>query len=64
MQIWLNDHLIDAVAADVSAGGWPSGDGVFETIRTQDGEIFELGRHMRRALEEYRTSRNGHNDAA
>ncbi len=51
MQIWLNDHLIDAVAADVSAGGWPSGDGVFETIRTQDGEIFELGRHMRRALE-------------
>jgi branched-chain amino acid aminotransferase len=51
MQIWLNDHLIDSVAADVSAGGWPSGDGVFETIRTQDGEIFELGRHMRRALE-------------
>ena len=51
MQIWLNDHLIDSVAADVSAGGWPSGEGVFETIRTQDGDVFELGRHMRRALE-------------
>lgn len=51
MQIWLNDQLVDAAAADVSIGGWPSGEGVFETIRTQDGEIFELGRHMRRALE-------------
>ncbi len=51
MQIWLNGQLIDSAAADVSAGGWPNGEGVFETIRTQDGEIFELGRHMRRALE-------------
>ena len=51
MQIWLNDRLTDSVAADVSVGGWPSGEGVFETIRTQDGEVFELGRHMRRALE-------------
>jgi branched-chain amino acid aminotransferase len=51
MQIWLNDQLVDAALADVSIGGWPSGEGVFETIRTQDGEIFELGRHMRRALE-------------
>jgi branched-chain amino acid aminotransferase len=51
MQIWLNDQLTDSAAADVSVGGWPSGEGVFETIRTQEGEIFELGRHMRRALE-------------
>ena len=51
MQIWLNDKLTDSVAADVNVGGWPSGEGVFETIRTQDGEVFELGRHMRRALE-------------
>jgi len=51
MQIWLNGQLIDSAAADVSVGGWPSGVGVFETIRTQDGEIFELVRHMRRALE-------------
>ena len=51
MQIWLNEKLTDSAAADVRAGGWPSGEGVFETIRTQDGEVFELGRHMRRALE-------------
>ena len=51
MQIWLNEKLTDSAAADVSVGGWPSGEGVFETIRTQQGEVFELGRHMRRALE-------------
>ena len=51
MKIWLNEKLTDSAAADVSVGGWPSGEGVFETIRTQDGEVFELGRHMRRALE-------------
>lgn len=51
MQIWFNGQLTDSVAADVNVDGWPSGEGVFETIRTQEGEVFELGRHMRRALE-------------
>lgn len=51
MQIWFNGQLTDSVTADVSGDGWPSGEGVFETIRTQEGEVFELGRHMRRALE-------------
>ncbi len=51
MQIWLNDQLVDTSAADVSIGGWPDGKGIFETIRTQSGEVFELGRHMRRAIE-------------
>jgi branched-chain amino acid aminotransferase len=51
MKVWLNENLTDSSVAEVSASGWPSGEGVFETIRTQDGEIFELGRHMRRALE-------------
>ena len=51
MQIWLNDELVDASKAKISVDGWPNGEGIFETIRTQNGEIFELGRHMRRALE-------------
>jgi branched-chain amino acid aminotransferase len=51
MQIWLNDGLVDAATADISIDGWPDGEGIFETIKTQDGEIFELGRHMRRALD-------------
>ena len=51
MQIWFNDGLVDAATADVSIDGWPDGAGIFETIKTQDGEIFELGRHMRRAID-------------
>jgi branched-chain amino acid aminotransferase len=51
MQIWLNEGLVDASTADVSIDGWPDGEGIFETIKTQNGEIFELGRHMRRALD-------------
>ena len=51
MKIWVNDGLVDAAIADVSIDGWPDGAGIFETIKTQDGEIFELGRHMRRALD-------------
>jgi branched-chain amino acid aminotransferase len=51
MQIWLDRELADAAKTDISVDGWPSGEGVFETIRTQNGEVFELGRHMRRALD-------------
>ena len=51
MKIWVNDGLVDAARAEVSIDGWPDGAGIFETIKTQDGEIFELGRHMRRALD-------------
>jgi len=51
MQIWLDRELVDAAKTEVSVDGWPSGEGVFETIRTQNGEVFELGRHMRRALD-------------
>lgn len=50
MQVWLNHELVDVVKTDISSDGWPSGEGVFETIRTQNGEVFELGRHMRRSL--------------
>lgn len=51
MQIWLNDGLVDATTVGVALDGWPDGEGIFETIKTEDGEIFELGRHMRRALD-------------
>lgn len=51
MQIWLNDCLVDAASAGVDLDGWPDGEGIFETIKTENGEIFELGRHMRRAID-------------
>ena len=49
MKIWLNDRIRDSQEIDIDSDGWPLGTGVFETIRTENGEIFELARHMRRA---------------
>ena len=49
MKIWLNDQICDSQVIDLDSDGWPEGDGVFETIRTENGEVFELARHMRRA---------------
>ena len=49
MKIWLNDQICDSKEIDIDSDGWPVGSGVFETIRTGNGEVFELARHMRRA---------------
>jgi branched-chain amino acid aminotransferase len=49
MKIWLNDRIRDSQEIDMDSDGWPLGNGVFETIRTENGEVFELARHMRRA---------------
>ena len=49
MKIWLNDQICDSQSIEINSDGWPVGSGVFETIRTENGEIFELARHMRRA---------------
>ena len=49
MKIWLNDQICDSQIIDLDSDGWPVGNGVFETIRTENGEVFELARHMRRA---------------
>jgi branched-chain amino acid aminotransferase len=49
MKIWLNDQISDSKEIDIDSDGWPKGNGVFETIRTENGEVFELARHMRRA---------------
>jgi len=34
----------------LDSAGWPSGTGIFETIKTVDGQPWALSRHMRRAL--------------
>jgi branched-chain amino acid aminotransferase len=49
MKIWLNDRIRDSQEIEMDSDGWPVGSGVFETIRTENGEVFELARHMRRA---------------
>jgi branched-chain amino acid aminotransferase len=36
---------------ELDTHGFPKGSGIFETIKTINGEPIALGRHMRRALE-------------
>jgi branched-chain amino acid aminotransferase len=50
MKIWLNDRITDESEVALDTDGWPQGIGIFETLRTEDGEVFELSRHMRRAI--------------
>ena len=49
MKIWLDEAVVNSEMIEIDSDGWPDGNGVFETIRTQDGQVFELARHMRRA---------------
>ncbi len=49
MKIWLDDRIRESTEIEMDVDGWPVGEGVFETIRTEAGKVFELGRHMRRA---------------
>ncbi|MEU7065043.1 aminodeoxychorismate lyase [Streptomyces sp. NPDC053429] len=50
MRIWLNGELRDADAAKVSVldHGLTVGDGLFETLKAQDGTVFALTRHLDR----------------
>ena len=51
MKIWANESIVSADSIQLNADGWPQGDGIFETLRTERNEVFELGRHMRRAVD-------------
>jgi len=48
--VWVDGELSDAESARVRAldHGLTVGDGVFETCKVQDGEVFALTRHLRR----------------
>lgn len=50
MKIWVNDRLVDESAEFLDAAGWPHGSGLFETMRTENGRVQLLSRHMRRAI--------------
>ena len=51
MKVWFDNELIDSSKVALDADGWPEGIGIFETLRTEHGEVFELSRHMRRAID-------------
>lgn len=50
MKIWVNDRLFERDQATISVfdHGFTVGDGVFETLKTIDGEPFALRRHLDR----------------
>ena len=47
---WSSGKLVSFEAANLDSLGWPTGAGIFETIKTVDGLPWALSRHMRRAL--------------
>jgi len=47
---WVAGRLLSYEEAELDSAGWPNGAGVFETIKTVDGQPWALSRHMRRAL--------------
>ena len=47
---WVAGRLLSYEEAQLDSAGWPNGTGIFETIKTVDGQPWALSRHMRRAL--------------
>lgn len=47
---WVSGRLLSYEDAHLDAAGWPHGTGIFETIKTVNGQPWALSRHMRRAL--------------
>ena len=50
MTIWVDNQIVERPRDFLSAYGGPLGQGIFETLRTEDGHVQLLMRHMRRAL--------------
>ena len=50
MKIWVNDHLVEASSSYLDEKNWPLGTGLFETLRTENGSVQFLARHMRRVV--------------
>ena len=47
---WVAGRFLSYEEAQLDSAGWPTGTGLFETIKTVDGQPWALSRHMRRAL--------------
>ena len=47
---WVAGRLLSYEEAQLDSAGWPIGTGIFETIKTVDGQPWALSRHMRRAV--------------
>ena len=50
MKIWVNKQLVDGSSEYLDETSWPFGAGLFETMRTENGSVQFLARHMRRVV--------------
>jgi len=50
VKIWVNNELVDESSDYLDDQNWPLGTGLFETMRTENGSVQYLARHMRRAV--------------
>ena len=50
MKIWVDRQLVDDSSAYLDDKNWPLGTGLFETLRTENGSVQFLARHMRRVI--------------
>ena len=50
MKIWVNSGLVEDSSAYLDDSNWPLGTGLFETLRTENGSVQLLSRHMRRVI--------------
>ena len=50
MKIWVNSGLVEDSSGYLNASNWPLGTGLFETLRTENGSVQLLSRHMRRVI--------------
>jgi branched-chain amino acid aminotransferase len=48
--VWSRGSLISYKEAGLDPSGWPTGSGIFETVKTVNGLPWALSRHMRRGL--------------
>lgn len=50
MKIWLNGALVEQVTLPPTGSGWLMGDGIFESLRTYNGNPFALDQHLARLV--------------
>ena len=50
MKFWVNSGLVEDSSGYLDADNWPLGTGLFETLRTENGSVQLLSRHMRRVI--------------
>ena len=50
MKIWVDNGLVEDSSGYLDSNSWPLGTGLFETLRTENGSVQLLSRHMRRVI--------------